>query len=321
MKGKILSCGGYLPKTKLTNDDLVKIKNVDTSDEWIYTRTGIRQRFILEDGLKVTDMALEASLIALDGIEGIDGIIFATSTQDLAFPSSACILQRKLREAGKNVNGFAFDVIAACAGFVHAVVIANSMIKSGLAKKILVIGADIVSKILNWEERETCVLFGDGAGAIVIEAVPESDVSGIIDGKLMADGDLGSILKTNGGIVDRDEKLHIEMKGKEVFVHAVKKMSESIEELISKNNITKQDVDLVIAHQANVRILEAVAKTLEMPLEKFVVTIDRHANTSAASIPLALWETLKEDKIKRGDTIIFEALGGGLVWGGVLLKW
>ena len=319
MKGKILSCGGYLPTIKLTNDDLAK--KVETSDEWIKTRTGITQRFIMPDDQKVTDMALEASLIALEGLDDVDGIIFATSTQDLVFPSSACILQRKLRERGKNVSGFAFDIIAACAGFVHGVTLANSMIKSGLGKRILVVGADAVSRALNWEDRETCVLFGDGAGAVVIDAVPEAEESGIIDCELKADGNFGDILKTTSGPAERGEPLYIAMKGKEVFVHAVKKMSESIAHLIQKNGLSKNDVDFVIAHQANARILEAVAKGLEMPEEKFVMTIQKHANTSAATIPLALWETLKEGKIKRGDTIIFEALGGGLVWGGVLLKW
>ena len=319
MKGKILSCGGYLPAEKVTNDDIAK--KIDTSDEWIRTRTGITQRFIMAKDEKVTDMALKASLIAMEGIEEVDGIIFATSTQDLSFPSSACILQRKLKESGKNAHGFAFDIIAACAGFVHGVGVANSMIKTGMAKRILVIGADAVSRALNWEDRETCVLFGDGAGAVVIEATPESDTSGIIDAKLVADGTYGEILRTTSGPADRGEPLYISMKGKEVFVHAVKKMSSSISDLLEKNNISKEDVDFVIAHQANIRILEAVAKDLAMPENKFIVTIDKHANTSAASIPLALWETQKENKIKRGDTVIFEALGGGLAWGGVLLKW
>jgi 3-oxoacyl-[acyl-carrier-protein] synthase-3 len=319
MKGKILSCGGYLPSIKMTNDDLSK--KVDTSDEWIRTRTGITQRFIMPDDQKVTDMALEASLIALEGLDDVDGIIFATSTQDLSFPSSACILQRKLREKGKNVSGFAFDIIAACAGFVHGVSVANSMIKSGLGKRILVVGADAVSRALNWEDRETCVLFGDGAGAVVIDAVPESDESGIIDCELKSDGSLGDILKTSSGPADKNIPLYIIMKGKEVFVHAVKKMSDSIMGLIERNGLSKNDINFVIAHQANVRILEAVAKGLEMPEEKFIVTINKHANTSAASIPLALWEALKENKIKRGDKIVLEGLGGGLVWGGVLLKW
>ena len=319
MKGKILSCGGYLPANKVTNDDLAK--TIETTDEWIRTRTGITQRFIMAKDEKVTDMALKASLIAMEGIDAIEGIIFATSTQDLSFPSSACILQRKLKESGKNAYGFAFDIIAACAGFVHGVAVANSMIKTGMAKRILVVGADAVSRALNWEDRETCVLFGDGAGAVIIEATEASDPSGIIDAKLVADGTFGEILRTTSGPADRGEPLHISMKGKEVFVHAVKKMSSSISDLLKENNINKEDVDFVVAHQANIRILEAVAKDLAMPEEKFIVTIDKHANTSAASIPLALWETQKENKIKKGDTVIFEALGGGLAWGGVLLKW
>jgi 3-oxoacyl-[acyl-carrier-protein] synthase-3 len=319
MKGKIISCGGYLPNIKMTNDEISK--KIDTSDEWIRTRTGITQRFIMPEIQQVSDMALEASLIALEGIESIDGIIFATSTQDLSFPSTACILQRKLKENNKQAEGFAFDIIAACAGFVYAVSIANSMIKSGLGKRILVVGADAVSRALNWEDRETAVLFGDGAGAVVIEAVPESEESGIIDCEIKADGNFTEILKTSSGPTQKNKPLHIIMKGKEVFVHAVKKMSESIQSLMNRNNIKESDIKFIVAHQANIRILEAVAKDLKIPSEKFVITIDRHANTSAATIPLALWETLKEGKIQRGDTLIFEALGGGLVWGGVLLKW
>jgi 3-oxoacyl-[acyl-carrier-protein] synthase-3 len=319
MKGKILSCGGYLPTKKLTNDDISKL--IDTTDEWIKTRTGITQRFIMDKDQKVTDMALEASLIALEGISEIDGIIFATSTQDLCFPSSACILQRKLKEKGIKAEGFAFDVIAACAGFVYGVATANSFIKSGMGGRILVIGADAVSLALNWEDRETCVLFGDGAGAVVIEAVPENETSGIMDVMLKADGTYGDILRTTVGPTDKNTPLHITMKGKEVFIHAVKKMSDSIEVLLQRNNISKDEVSFVIGHQANSRILHSVAETLKMPKEKFIVTIDKHANTSAASVPLALWETLKENKIKRGDIIVFEALGGGLAWGGVVLRW
>lgn len=308
-----------MPKKKVTNDDLAK--TVDTSDEWIRARTGITQRFIMAEDEKVTDMALEASLIALEGLGEIDGIILATSTQDLAFPSSACILQDKLKKKGVKVSGFAFDIIAACAGFVYGITLANSLIKTGLAKRLLVVGADAVSRAINWEERETCVLFGDGAGAVVIEATQEDDTSGIIDCSIMADGSFGEILRTTVGIVERGEPLHIKMQGKEVFVHAVRKMSDSIEALLLKNNISKDEIDLIIAHQANARILEAVAEKLTIPLEKFVITIDKHANTSAATIPLALWETLKENKIKRGDLLVFEALGGGLAWGGALLKW
>ena len=319
MKGKIISCGGYLPSIKVTNDELSK--KVDTSDEWIRTRTGITQRFLMPEGQKVSDMALEASLVALEGIDDIDGIIFATSTQDLSFPSSACILQRKLIEKGKNIHGFAFDIIAACAGFVYAVSTANSMIKAGLGKKILVIGADAVSRAINWEDRETCVLFGDGAGAVVIEAVDEKSESGIIDCEIKSDGRFTEILRTSCGPTEKNEPLYIIMKGKEVFVHAVKKMSESIKHLMQKNGLSNNDISLIIPHQANVRILEAVAKELSISQEKFVITIDKHANTSAATIPLAMWEIMKENKIKKGDTIILEALGGGLVWGGVLLKW
>jgi len=275
MKGKIVSCGGYLPEKKLTNQDITKM--VETSDEWIRTRTGIIQRFIMAENQTVSDMALEASLIALKNIEGeVDGIIFGTSTQDLSFPSSACILQGKLNETGKIIaKGFAFDIIAACAGFVYGVTLANSMIKTGIAKRILVVGADAVSRAIDWNDRNTCVLFGDGAGAVV----------------------------------------------KAVFKHAIVKMSSSIETLLKESNITKDDIQFIIPHQANLRILEGVAHRLEMPQEKFIATVDKHANTSAASIPLALYEALKEGKIKKNDLIVFEAIGGGLAWGGVLLRW
>lgn len=333
MKGKILSCGGFLPGDPLTNEELSK--KVDTTDEWIQTRTGIKQRYIMPSGQYVTDMAFEASLIAIENLKNdkslseeersekaIDGIIFSTSTQDLCFPSSACILQGMLKKKGIKVEGFAFDVIAACAGFVHGVTLANSMINSGLGKRILVIGADAVSRALNWEDRATCVLFGDGAGAVIIEAVSDENESGIIACELKADGDFTEILRTNRGVItETDEKLKILMDGKAVYVHAIEKMTSSIVNLIHKGNLEKKDIDWIIPHQANARILEAVAKRLEMPMEKFVVTIDRHANTSAGTIPLALWETLKTGKIKRGETMIFEALGGGLAWGGVLLRW
>jgi 3-oxoacyl-[acyl-carrier-protein] synthase III len=319
MKGKIISCGGYLPVQKLTNDDLAK--TVDTSDEWITTRTGIKQRFIAAENQAVSDMALEASLVALENINEIDGIIFATSTQDLSFPSSACILQRKLIEKGKKVNGFAFDLIAACAGFVYAVSNANAMIRTGLAKRVLVIGADAVSRAIDWNDRETCVLFGDGAGAVVVEATENDDPRGIIDCEIKADGRYTEILRTTCGPTQKNVPLHIIMEGKKVFVHAVEKMSNSIQNLMNKNNITESDLNFIVPHQANIRILEAVSTKLKIPEEKFVMTIQKHANTSAATIPLALWEVQKQNTIKQGDTIILEALGGGLVWGGVLLKW
>ena len=312
MKSKILSCGGYLPSKCLTNQDLETI--VETTSEWIETRTGITQRFIVEDNEKTSDMAFHASIEALKMANKthIDGIIVATTTPDATFPSTACFLQKKLNDVGV-LSNFAFDIQAVCSGFVYGMTIANSMIKSGMAKTILLCGADSLSKIVNWKDRETCVLFGDGAGAIVLEETND-EKSGIEFCHIASDGRLSDLLFTTGGVCTQNSGF-ISMKGKEVFKHAVTKMSNGIEMILQQMKKQKEEVKLVIPHQANERILDAVCARLEMQESQFANTIKKHANTSAATIPLALKEYFHT--LNRGDLIILEALGGGLTWGGV----
>jgi 3-oxoacyl-[acyl-carrier-protein] synthase-3 len=316
IKTKILSCGSYFPKKILSNKDLEEI--VDTSEEWITERTGIKQRHIAEKGEYTSDLGYEASLDALKkaGLRAsdIDAIIVATTTPDNIFPSTATKIQAKL---GMN-SGFAFDVQAVCSGFVYAMSIANKFIKSGSAQNILVIGAETLSRILNWEDRNTCVLFGDGAGAVIL-SVSDTD-SDIIDDKLYSDGSLYDILNTSGGPSMGGEG-KITMQGKEVFKNAVKKMSSSVLEILEKNNLSTEDLDLLIPHQANQRILASVQKKLGLKDSQVISTVSEHANTSAASIPLALNVALQEKRLKRGDMVVLEALGAGLTWGSILLKY
>ena len=311
---KISSWGGYLPKNKITNKQMEYL--VETTDEWIVQRTGITQRFFAEEGELTSDLALKSALVSLQGRTHIDAIIVATTTPDLTFPSTACILQGKLKEHGITSN-FAFDVQAVCAGFVYGVVNAYSHIHAGLAKSVLVVGAETLSRILNMEDRATCVLFGDGAGSCIIEETTDDDTSYIITSSLHSDGSHTQILKTDGGISQKGTGF-LEMSGPEVFKHAVSKMYSSINELIAKAEITKEQVDFIVPHQANARILDSIAEKMQMPAEKFIKTIHLHANTSSATIPLAIYETLSQ--LKKGDTVILEALGGGLAWGGVVFK-
>lgn len=311
---KISSWGGYLPSRMLTNDDMSKI--VETNHEWIVQRTGITQRFFAEDGEYTSDLALQAALISLKGRTHIDGIIVATTTPDLTFPSTACIVQRKLKERGITSN-FAFDIQAVCAGFVYAITNAYCHINSGLAKSILVIGADTLSRILDFTDRTTCVLFGDGAGSCIVEENTQNTQSGIITASLHSDGTYTDILKTTGGVSLKGNGF-LTMQGQDVFKHAVSKMQSSIEELMEKTGITKDDISFIVPHQANIRILDAIAKRMEIPEEKFIKTIQKHANTSSATIPLAIWE--ENSKFKEGDLVIMEALGGGLTWGGVVFR-
>ena len=322
MKGKITSCAGYLPEKRVTNDELSK--TVDTTDEWIRERTGITQRFLVSNGQKTSDLAFNAATLALNKINctHIDGIILATTTPDLTFPSTACIVQKMLMESGVSSN-FAFDIQAVCSGFVYATAMANSLIQSGTAKNLLVIGADSLSNILDWTDRETCVLFGDGAGAIVLESTKFDDISGIIDCNLYSDGSHSDLLYTTGGVSATKTSGFIKMKGREVFRHAVSKMSQGIEETLQKSGFSKDDVKFIVAHQANERILDAVAHKLQIPDEKFIKTVQKHANTSAASIPLALSDLLESriSALNHGDLVVFEALGAGLTWGSILLKW
>ncbi len=318
----IRSCGSYLPVNCVTNDELAK--TVDTSDEWIVQRTGIRQRHIAAKDETTAHMAIAAARRALEnsGLQGadIDGVIIATSTPDTTFPSVAVKVQAALGIA----HGPAFDVQAVCAGFVYALTVADSLIRTGVAKRILLVGADKMSSILNWEDRTTCVLFGDGAGAVILEADESGtgtvDDRGVLSTHLHADGNLKDILYVNGGVSSTGTTGHIMMEGKEVFRHAVAAMSDVVAEVLSHNNITADKIQWMVPHQANIRILESTAKKLGMSMDQVIVTVDRHGNTSAASIPLALAEAVESGRIAKGDLMLIEALGGGLVWGAALVR-
>ena len=317
-KSKIISTGSYLPKKVLSNDDLSKM--VDTSDEWITARTGIKKRHIADELEMTSDLALKACQNALDGSDiskdDIDVIIVATTTPDLTFPSTAVILQNKLQIK----NAHAFDIQAVCSGFVYALDVADSLIKSRKAKNILVVGAETLSRIIDWKDRNSCVLFGDGAGAFILSAMKEGD-SDILATSINSDGSFIDILKTTGGTSKTQNSGFIEMKGKEVFKNAVEKMSESVLLTLKKSELVIDDVDWLIPHQANLRILSSVASKIGIDESKVIVTLQDQGNTSAASIPLAMDYANKKGKIKRGDVIVFEALGGGLTWGSVIVRY
>jgi 3-oxoacyl-[acyl-carrier-protein] synthase-3 len=316
-RSKITASGAYLPEKIITNHDLAK--TIDTSDEWIFDRTGIKQRHIAAEGEFTSDLAYKAALDAIKNAgvdkEEIDLIIVATTTPDNIFPSTATKVQHKLGLT----KGFAFDVQAVCSGFIYALTVADSLIKTGQAKKALVIGAETMSRIIDWQDRNTCVLFGDGAGAVILEK--SDDESGIIHSHLYSDGSYYDMLKTNGGPSLNGGHGTVEMSGKEVFKNAVTKMASSVEKALQDTDLSTSDIDLLIPHQANIRILDAVAKKLHLNEKKLVVTIARHANTSAASIPLALNEALLQGRVKKDDLLVFEALGAGLTWGTIILKW
>lgn len=318
----IIGTGSYLPEKVLTNAELEK--SVETSDEWITSRTGIRERRIAAEGEFTSDLAAKAAQSALEnagiGAEEIDLIIIATITPDHFMPSTACIVQTKIGAK----RAACFDISAACSGFLYAVEIAQQFITSHTYNTILVVGADKLSSIVNWTDRNTCVLFGDGAGAVILQATEDQNPNekrGIIASSLYSDGTLNDILKTSGGVALNQKTGFIEMSGKEVFKHAVDKMVKSVIATLAKAGLTTKDIDLLVPHQANLRILNAVATRLELPEEKVIVTVQKHANTSAASIPLALDHANSQGKIKDGDVVVLEALGGGLTWGSVVLKW
>ena len=318
IRSKIISIGSFLPKNKISNSDLAK--TIDTSDEWITERTGIRYRHCVTNEL-TSDLASCAAQDAINNanitIDQIDLIIVATTTPDLTFPSTATIVQDKI----KAKNAFAFDLQAVCSGFVYAITTADSFIRSGQAKNVLVIGAETLSKILDWEDRATCVLFGDGAGAIILSATDEKDESQIMGSKLYSAGQYSDILKTSGGVGSSKASGYIEMAGREVFRHAVEKMSNSVLSIVENHGFKIADVDWIVPHQANSRILTAVGKKINFPLDKIIITVDKHANTSSASIPLAFDVAAKKNQIKKGDLVVLEALGGGLTWGSVLLRY
>ena len=315
---RIIGTGSYLPEKVLTNADLEKI--VDTSDEWITTRTGIKQRHIAAEHESVSDLALAAARRAIEaaGIapQEIDLIVFATSTPDMIFPSSACLLQGKLGIKG----GTAFDVQAVCSGFVYALSVADKFVRSGQHRCALVVGAEIFSRILDWTDRSTCVLFGDGAGAVILKP---DDNPGILSSHLHADGSYHSILAVPGSVCGGKVQgtPYVVMEGNAVFKVAVKVLEEVALEALAANGLSSKDVDWVIPHQANVRIIQATARKLGIDMDKVVVTVDRHGNTSAASIPLALDTAVRDGRIKAGDTVLLEAVGGGFTWGSVLLNY
>ncbi|MBP7710381.1 MAG: ketoacyl-ACP synthase III [Rickettsiales bacterium] len=318
IRSKISATGSHLPKKIVTNAELAK--SVDTSDAWIVDRTGIKQRHIAEPNEFTSDLAANAALKAIAQAkinpDEIELIILATTTPDLTFPATATTVQAKIGAK----NAFAFDLQAVCSGFVFALATADNFIKSGQVKNALVIGADTLSRIVDWSDRNTCVLFGDGAGAVLLQATSEEN-RGIIATDLHSDGTLNDILKTTGGVASNQKSGFIEMSGKEVFKHAVEKMSKSVLSVLSKANLTTKDIDLLVPHQANARILNAVATRLELPESKVIITVENQANTSAASIPLALDFANSQNKIKKGDLVVLEALGGGLTWGSIVLRW
>ena len=315
---RIAGTGGYLPAKVLANRDLESL--VDTTDEWIFTRTGIRQRHVAADEEKTSDLALHASRKALDaaGIApaDLDLIIVATTTPDMVFPSTACILQTKL--GAKNCP--AFDVQAVCSGFIYGLATADQYMRSGQYRNALVVGAEIYSRILDWSDRSTCVLFGDGAGAVVLK---RSAAPGILSSHLHADGSYANMLSVPGTVCGGKitGRPLLQMDGGGVFKFAVKVLDDVVEEALSANRMQKSDIDWLIPHQANIRIIQATAKKLGMSMEKVVLTVDRHANTSAASIPLALDEAARDGRIRPGQHILLEGVGGGFTWGAVMVKW
>ena len=311
--------GSALPRTCVTNAELAA--RVDTSDEWIVERTGIRQRYIAQEDETTSSLATEAARKAL-GAAGIDAseiglIVLATATPDHTFPATATQVQRALGCRG----GVAFDVQAVCSGFLYALATADSLLRTGMAEKALVIGAETFSRILDWEDRTTCVLFGDGAGAVVLEAreVAE-DGPGILASKLHADGEHKDMLYVDGGPSTTQTVGHLRMRGREVFRHAVVNLAEVLGEVLEDAGFSASDIDWVVPHQANARILDATARKLNLPADKVVVTVDRHANTSAASVPLALDHAVQDGRIKSGDLVMFEAMGGGFTWGASLVR-
>lgn len=317
-----IGCGSYLPSRIITNLDLEK--TLDTTDSWIRDRTGIAQRHVAADGETTSDLAVEAARKALDnaglGYDKVDLIICATATPDETFPATATRVQDRLGIR----QGAAFDVQAVCSGFVYGLAIADSFIRTGMAKNVLVIGAETFSRILDWTDRSTCVLFGDGAGALLLQAQPATDAQdepGILSTHIYSDGQHHDALYVDGGPSSTGTVGHLRMLGREVFRHAVVRMSEAVDEALEKNGLSDSDIDWLIPHQANVRIIDSMAKRLGLPSERVVVSVDRHANTSAASIPLALCEAVEDGRISKGDLILMDAMGGGFTWGSALLRW
>jgi 3-oxoacyl-[acyl-carrier-protein] synthase-3 len=325
IRSKIISTGSYLPEKILTNFDLEKI--VDTSDEWITERTGIKERRIASENQAASDLAYEASRLTLEKAslkaEDIDLLIVATVTGDMPFPSTACILQHRLGAK----NAAAFDINAACSGFLYGLYVANSFVRSGMHKRVLIVGAEVLSKITDWEDRTTCVLFGDGAGAAIVE--PTEEERGIISMHINSDGGMWDLLHIPGGgsryPVSKnslDKRLHyIKMKGNETFKVAVRTLEDLVLRILKDNKLDPSQLSLLIPHQANLRIIQATADRLGLPMDKVLINLDKYGNTSAASIPIALDEAVMTGRIKDGDYILLEAFGGGLTWASALIKW
>ena len=324
---RITGTGSYLPPRRVTNDDFVAQlaeRGIETSDQWIVERTGIRARHFAERDVASSDLALEAARKAIEaaGItaEDIDLIIVATSTPDMVFPSTAAILQGKL-----GIHGCpAFDVQAVCSGFVYALTVADSMLKSGVANRALVIGAEVFSRILDYNDRTTCVLFGDGAGAVVLKA---ADEPGILSTHIHADGGYKELLWNPVGVSvgfkpgEHNAGVKVLMAGSEVFKVAVKTLDRVVDETLAANGLDKHDIDWLIPHQANLRIIQATAKRLDMPMDRVIVTVDKHGNTSSGSVPLALDYAVRTGKVQRGQLVLLEAFGGGFTWGSALLRY
>ncbi len=321
MRSRVLGCGIFLPSNVVTNQDLEQ--RVDTSDEWIVQRTGIKSRHIAAEGEKTSDLAIAAATRALEhaGVpaSSIDCIILATTTPDNTFPATATKVQAAL-----GTKGFAMDIQAVCAGFVYAMSVADNFLRNGQARRALVIGAETFSRLLDWNDRTTCVLFGDGAGAIVLEAYEgkgDSSDQGVLSTHLHSDGTQYDLLYVDGGASSTGTIGHVRMHGQEIFRHAVSKLSAVVEEALVANGLESTDIDWMVPHQANRRIIDGLARKMKLSPEKVVLTVDRHGNTSAASIPLALGEAVADGRIKRGDLILMEAIGGGLTWGSALIRW
>ena len=319
---RVAGTGSYLPDKVLTNHDLSKI--VDTSDEWISSRSGIRQRHIAAEGQTTSDLGYHAAVRAMEAAgvvaSELDMIIVGTTTPDLIFPSTACLIQHRLGAEGCA----AFDVNAACSGFIYALTVADKFIRSGASKTVLVIGAETLTRMIDWTDRTTCVLFGDGAGAVVLKT---DEQTGILSTHMHADGSKKELLWNPVGVSagfkpdEPNAGVRIKMAGSEVFKHAVKAMDSAVEEALEANGLDRHAVDWLIPHQANLRIIEATAKRLDMPMERVIVTVDKHGNTSSASVPLALDEAVRSGKVQRGHLLLVEAFGGGFTWGSALMRY
>ncbi|MGH7073153.1 MAG: beta-ketoacyl-ACP synthase III [Stellaceae bacterium] len=318
----VRGCGGYLPQRVVTNDELAR--RLDTSDQWIVQRTGIHQRHVAAEGEYTSDLAYHAAAAALADARmaaaDLDLIVLATATPDHTFPATATRVQARLGMR----RGAAFDVQAVCSGFIYALAVADNLLKAGQARRALVIGAETFSRILDWQDRGTCILFGDGAGALVLEAVAADGARserGVLSTHLHSDGAGYELLYVDGGPSTTGTTGHLRMEGREIFRHAVGRLAEVVDEALAANGLDAGAIDWLVPHQANRRIIEAMARRLDLPPEKVVMTIDRHANTSAASVPLALADASADGRIRPGQLVLLEAMGGGLTWGAALVRW